>query len=83
MHHNNKNSLKMEIKIATLNLCQGIKNNRNEVERKLLENNIDTLCLQETEFEENYDSGILNLENYDLELEVNSVKSRAGIYNQL
>ena len=79
VHHNNKSSLKMEIKIGTLNLCQGIKNKRNEVERMLLENNIDILCLQETEVEENYDSGILNLNNYDLELEVNSVKSRAGI----
>ena len=42
--------------------------------------NIDILCLQEVEIEESYDPRILNLKDFDLELEVNSVKSRVGTY---
>ena len=46
----------------------------------MTDNNIDILCLQEVEIEESYDPRILNLKDFDLELEVNSVKSRVGTY---
>ena len=63
----------MALKIASLNLCLGIKNKRDEVERMLIENSIDILCMQETEVEKNYDPSSLGLKNYYLELEVNSI----------
>ena len=70
----------MQLKIATLNWCLGIKNNKELVGQLLLDNQIDVLCMQEIEIEKNYPSGILNLPNYVLEVKENSVKSRVGIY---
>ena len=37
----------MNVKIATLNLCLGLKNKRLEVERLMINNNVDVMCLQE------------------------------------
>ena len=45
-----------------------------------MSNRIDILCLQEVEVESGYDPVSLNLKDYHFELEVNSVKSRTGIY---
>ena len=70
----------MDVKIATLNLCLGLKNKRLEVERLILNNNVDIMCLQEVEIEKDYDFQALNLDNYCLEIENNSVKSRVGIF---
>ena len=42
------------IKIATLNLCLGLKSKKLEVENILTENNIDILCLQEMEIDSTY-----------------------------
>ena len=70
----------MNIKLATLNLCLGLKNKREEVKRLLSENGINILCVQETEIEKDYDKEILNIHNYKLELEYNSIKARVGIY---
>ena len=39
----------MDLKIATLNLCQGLKNKKYLVKNILKEQNIDVLCMQETE----------------------------------
>ena len=64
----------------TLNLCLGLKNKRIDVENLLVSNRIDILCLQEVEVESGYDPVSLNLKDYHFELEVNSVKSRTGIY---
>ena len=44
------------------------------------ENKIDILCLQEVDLEPNYPSEILSFTNYQLEVEINSYKSRAAIY---
>ena len=41
--------LTMPIKISTLNLCLGLKNKKLLVEKLLNENEIDILCMQETE----------------------------------
>ena len=70
----------MEFKIATLNLCLDLKNKRINVENLLVNNCIDILCLQEVEVESGYDPVSLNLKDYQFELEVNSVKSKTGIY---
>ena len=69
-----------KIKIATLNLCLGLKNKKLEIENLLAHNHIDLLCLQEVEFESRLDPSPLKIKNYNFELEVNSLKSRVGIY---
>ena len=69
-----------ELNIASLNLCLGIKNKKLDVERLLEDNVLDILCVQETEVESNFDVHCLDLKNFLFELEINSVKSRSGIY---
>ena len=44
------------------------------------DNSIDILCMQETEVENNLDHSSLNLKNYCLEIETNTVKSRVAVY---
>ena len=70
----------MDIKIATLNLCLGLKNKTLEVERLIINNNIDILCMQEVDIENNYNYRVLNLRDYCLEIENNTVKSRVGMF---
>ena len=70
----------MNVKIATLNLCLGLKNKRLEVERLMINNNVDIMCLQEVEIEKDYNFNALNLNNYCLEVENNSVKARVGMF---
>ena len=47
------------MKIGTLNLCLGLKNKKEEVKHLIKTNNIDILCLQETELEKDYPVEIL------------------------
>ena len=68
------------IKIATLNLCLGLKNKKLDVENLMSENDINILCLQEVKVETNFDSEVLKIENFQFELEANTLKSRTGIY---
>ena len=68
------------IKIATLNLCLGLKSKKLEVENILTENCIEILCLQEVKIESTYDQSLLKIKNYQFELENNSLKSRTGIF---
>ena len=70
----------MEIKIATLNLCLGLKNKRVDIEYLLRNNDIKILCLQEVKVEAGFDPDSLRLANYQFELECNSFKARTGIY---
>ena len=65
---------------GTLNLCLGLKNKKLEVENLMSQNEISILCMQEVEIESNYDPNVLNIKNYNFELEVNSIKSRTGIF---
>ena len=51
-----------------------------EVENLLIQKEIDILCLQEVEFESRLDPSLLKIKNFNFELEVNSLKARAGIY---
>ena len=69
-----------KIKIATLNLCLGIRNKKDEVKRLILENQIDILCMQETEIPSNYPVELLTLSGYNYENENNDVKARCGMY---
>ena len=70
----------MNTKIATLNLCLSLKNKKEEIKRIIGENNIDILCLQETEIERDYETENLKINDYRLEMENNSLKSRTGVY---
>ena len=59
----------MNTKIGTLNLCLGLKNKKEEVKQLIIKNNIDILCIQETELERDYPVEILTFKGYGLEME--------------
>ena len=67
-------------RIATLNLCLGLKNKKDLVKNILLTNEIDILAMQETELESSFDCNLLNIPGYTLEIENNSTKKRVGFY---
>ena len=58
----------MPIAVSTLNLCLGLKNKKYLVNKLLEENEIDILCMQETEIEKNLDPNELMTSGYNLEL---------------
>ena len=62
----------MSVNIATLNLCLGLRNKKYLVKNLLKENNIDVLCMQETEVTNDINVNELSTSNYRLELENNS-----------
>ena len=68
------------IKIATLNLCLGLKNKKDTVKKLILENDIDILCLQETELEPDFPTKLLTFRGYGYESENNVYKSRCGMF---
>ena len=70
----------MEFKIASLNLCLGLKNKKDLVKRMIIDENIDILCMQETEIEINIDCSLLSFPSYKYESEINTTKSRVGCY---
>ena len=70
----------MNLKIGTLNLCLGLRNKKDEIERIITTNKIDILCLQETELESDYPTNILSFRGFNLETEINKTKIRTGIY---
>ena len=70
----------MNLKIATLNLCLGLRSRKEEIKELIRKNNIDILCLQEVELEHDYDSTLLNFMGYNLETEINSLKRLTAIY---
>ena len=55
------NKLKMEIKIATLNLCLGLQNKKNLIKETILNEKINILCMQETEINKNLDHNLLKI----------------------
>ena len=68
------------IKIATLNLCLGIKNKKEAVRTLIEDNKIDILCLQETEITPDFPTKLLTFGGYNYESEKNNIKARCGIY---
>ena len=69
----------MMMKIATWNICLGLKNKKDYVYQVIKENNIDICLLQEVEIEKSYDENILSDKEYKLEVETNNIKSRTAI----
>ena len=69
-----------KITIASLNLCLGLKNKKEEVKRLIIENEIDILCVQETEIQLDYPINLLTFSGYNYESESNNLKARCGIY---
>ena len=67
-------------KIASLNLCLGLKNKKEEVKRLIIDNEIDILCMQEIEIQSNYPIALLSFSGYNFECENNDLKARCGIY---
>jgi hypothetical protein len=70
----------MTFKISSLNLCLGLPNKKNLVKNLLNSENIDVLCLQETELLYNLDHNLMSLNGYVFEAEINCELSRVGIY---
>ena len=70
----------MNTKIATLNLCLGLKSKKNEVKRLIIDNDIDILCVQESEIPNGYPVGLLTFKSFNYKNESNDLKSRCGIY---
>ena len=70
----------MVIKIGTLNLCLGIQHKKNIVKQIIIDSELDILCLQETELDVNIDHELLSFQSYNYESEINSIKSRVGVY---
>ena len=69
-----------DTKIATLNLCLGLRNKKEEIKELITTNNIDILCLQETEIPGNFPVEMLTFKGYNYENESCTDKSRCGIY---
>ena len=69
-----------KIEIATLNLCLGLRNKKEEIKRLIMENEIDILYLQETETPCDYPVQLLSFGGYNYESKNNNVKARCGIY---
>ena len=65
----------MPVKVATLNLCLGLKNKKLLIKEMLKEFDIDILSMQETEITNSLNHEELKIVDYNLELEKNSVKS--------
>ena len=70
----------INLNIATLNLCLGLPNKKDSVTELLHRNNVNICCLQETEIPKNFPEKILDCGGFQLELELNKEKRRAGIY---
>ena len=70
----------MSPKIASLNLCLGLKNKKLLISEILKTESIDIMCVQETEIESSFNIDLLNIKGYTLEMEINCLKSRVGIY---
>ena len=76
----NQSTMENKLNIATWNLCLGIANKKDTVTSYLTKNNIHVCCLQETEVPVGFPENLLNCGGFNLELEQNTSKKRAGIY---
>ena len=57
------------IKIATLNLCLGLKFKKDLVKLLLHQNDIDILAMQDTEIEDGFNISLLNVPGYKFKCE--------------
>ena len=70
----------IKINIATLNLCQGLQLKKNLVKELIIRDQIDVLCMQETQINLNIDHNLLSFPGYTIETETNTSTSRTAIY---
>ena len=68
------------VKIATWNVCLGLKNKKTYVSKTIEENGIDICCIQECDIKKDYPANILTFKNFNLEVEKNSIKARCCTY---
>jgi exonuclease III len=68
------------LKISTLNLCFGLPNKKDLVKTMLIKEKILVLCLQETELIYNLDHSLMSFVDFHYESELNTVRSRVGMY---
>ena len=54
----------MQIKIATLKLCQGLPSKKNLVKETIINENIDILSMQEAQINFNFDHNLLHFPGY-------------------
>ena len=67
-------------RVASLNLCLGLRNKKDTVKNFIAENAIEILCLQETEIPVDYPIELLTFKGFNFESENNTVKMRCGVY---
>ena len=70
----------MDIKIETLNLCQGQQLKNNLTKETIMLEKIDFLCMQETDINCNLDHNLLSFPGYGIETENNLETSRTAVY---
>ena len=71
---------KKTINVCTWNLCLGLQYKLRYVEEILIKEDIDVLCLQETELEKGLDMTVLNIKGYDLETDSAADTIRTSVY---
>ena len=78
-------SQKKNINVCTWNLCLGLQYKLNYVREILVKDDVDILCLQETEIKEGLDMNVLKINDYELETNLadNTIKTAVYIKNTL
>ena len=66
------------IKVATWNICLGLKNKKDYVYETLKLNQIDICAIQEVEILKDYPENLLTEKNYIIEIELFTVKARTA-----
>ena len=66
------------IKVATWNICLGLKNKKDYVYETLKLNQIDICAIQEVEILKDYPENLLTEKNYSIEIELFTVKARTA-----
>ena len=79
-YNNRPESCNSHLRVNTWNLCLGLPNKKDIVTDYLKMNKVNVCCLQETDVQLNFPENVLNTGDYNLELELNDVKKRVGLY---
>ena len=66
------------IKIATWNVCLGLKNKKDYIYDVITQKEINICLLQEAEIEANYDTNLLTHKDFKIEVEKNKKKARVA-----
>ena len=74
------NPIRMDIKVATLNLCLGLQAKKNIVKETIINEKIDILSMQETEINPKLNHNLLSFPGYAVEIESNSKCARVAFY---